>query len=196
ADGAYTFTITQTDAASNTGSSGAQTITVDRTTPVVGLTLVNGTGRTFPLSINVTATSVGGTCGTAAGDSAAVAITVTGAGSKNGTAPCSPGTWTSPFSSPLAPTGTYNVTATQSDTAGNVGTSGAKAITIQTAAPTITLTTVNGVARTFPYSTNATVTIFGGTCTTAAGVNTSIPVTITGASTQNGTATCTPSACR
>jgi hypothetical protein len=34
----------------------------------------------------------------------------------------------------------------------------------------VTLTTVNGTARTFPYTTSATVTTLGGTCTTAGGV--------------------------
>src|SRR5262249_12432581 len=156
----------------NVGTTGPQTINVDRTLPLVTLTNVNGTARTFPLSINVTVTTVGGACGTAAGDAATVAIALTDAGSGNGTAPCTAGAWTYTFSTPLAANGVYTVTATQTDTAGNTGTSGAKSITVQTAAPTITLATVNGTARTFPYTTSATVTTFGGTCTTAAGVNT------------------------
>src|SRR5262249_48042877 len=194
ADGSYTITATQTDAAGNVGTTGAQVINVDRTLPVVTLTSVNGTARTFPLPINVTVTTVGGACGTAAGDSATVAIALTGAGTENGTAPCTAGAWTYTFSSPLAANGTYSVTATQSDTAGNTGTSGAKSITVQTAAPTVTVSTVNGATRTFPYTTSATVTTFGGTCTSAAGVNTTINVTISGASTQSGTATCTAAA--
>ena len=194
ADGAYTIAATQSDAAGNTGTTGAQSLTVDRTAPVVTLTSVNGTARTFPLSINVTATTVGGACGVAAGDSAIVAISVAGSAVQNGTAPCTAGAWTYTFSSPLATSGSYDVTATQTDTATNTGTSGAKNITIQTSAPTVTLTSVNGTARTFPYSTNATVTTVGGACTTAAGVSTTISVSITGASTQSGTAACSASA--
>src|SRR5262245_18709104 len=168
ADGAYSITVTQTDLAGNTGGSGAQTINVDRTLPVVTLTSVNGTARTFPLSLNANGNSVGGACGTAAGDTATVAIAVTGAGTENGTAPCTAGAWTYTFSSPLATNGgLYNVTATQNDTAGNTGSSGPKSITIQTAAPTVTLVNVNGTARTFPFTTNTTVTNFGGVCTTA-----------------------------
>ena len=194
ADGAYTITATQTDAAANTGTTGAKAITVDQTLPIVTLTTVNGTARTFPLSINVTATAVGGACGTAAGDAATVAIAVTGSATQNGTAPCTAGAWTYTFAPAFSSSGTYNVTATQTDTAANTGTSGAKAITVQTSAPTVTVTAVNGTARTFPYTTNATVTNVGGACTIAAGVSTTISVSITGASTQSGTATCTGSA--
>src|SRR5262249_60507396 len=121
-DGAYTITATQTDAANNTGTTGAQTINVDRTQPVVTLTSVNGTARTFPLSINVTVTTVGGACGTASGDSTTVAVALTGAGTENGTAPCTAGAWTDTFSSPLAAHGGYAVTATRSGTAGSSGT--------------------------------------------------------------------------
>ena len=193
-DGAYSITATQTDTAANTGTSGAKVINVDRTLPVVTLTTVNGTARTFPLSINVTATTVGGACGITAGDAATVAIASSGPSSENGTANCTAGAWTYTFSSPLAANGIYTVTATQTDTAANVGTSGAKSITLQTAAPTVSLTSVNGTARTFPYTTSATVTNVGGACTIAAGVSTTISVTITGASAQSGTATCTASA--
>ena len=194
ADGAYTITATQTDAAANTGTTGAQSLAVDRTAPVVTLINVNGLARTFPFAINVTATTVGGACGAGAGDAAIVAVAITGASTENGTAPCTAGAWTYTFSSALATNGVYTVTTTQTDTAANTGTSGAKAITIDLTAPVVTLTTVNGATRTFPLSTNATVTIVGGACTTAAGVSTTISVTITGASTQSGTAACTASA--
>ena len=193
ADGAYTITATQTDTAANTGTTGAQSLTVDRTAPAVTLTTVNGTARTFPLSINVTATTVGGACGIAAGDASVVAVAVTGTATQNGTASCTAGAWTYTFSPALATSGTYNVTATQTDTATNTGTSGAQAITVQTSAPVVTVTSVNGTARTFPYTTNATVTTVGGACTIAAGVSTTVSVAIAGASTQNGSATCSAS---
>src|SRR5262249_53687274 len=179
---------------SNTGTSGAQTITVDRTAPVVTLTTVNGSVRSFPYTTNATVTTVGGACGTASGDSATVSIAVTGTATQNGTAPCSAGVWTYTTSPTLSASGAYSITATQTDTATNTGTSGAQSITINTAAPTVTLATVNGTARTFPYITNATVTTIGGACTTAAGVNATVSVAISGASTQNGPAACTASA--
>src|SRR5262249_35083265 len=132
ADGSYTITGTQTDAAANTGTTGARVINVDRTSPVVSLTSVNGTARTFPLSLNAVATTVGGACGTAAGDTATVAVAVTGSSTENGSTPCTAGAWTYTFSTPLATNGgVYTVTANQNDTAGNTGTSGGKSITIQ-----------------------------------------------------------------
>src|SRR5207253_1684339 len=126
ADGSYTVTVTQTDQAGNTGTTGPKTISVDRTIPVVTLTNVNGTARTFPLAINVTVTTVGGACGTLAGDGATVSVTLTGASTESGSAACSSGAWTYTFSNPLGANGLYSVTATQLDTAGNNGTSGAK----------------------------------------------------------------------
>src|SRR5262249_40599407 len=160
---------------------------------VVTLTTVNGSVRTFPYTTNIAVTTLGGACGVAAGDVATVSVAITGATTQNGTTPCSAGVWTYTASPALSASGTDSVTATQSDTATNTGTSGAQTITINTAAPVVSLTTVNGTARTFPYTTNATVSSFGGACTTAAGVNATVSVAITGSSTQNGTAACTAS---
>src|SRR5262249_27850172 len=148
-----------------------QTITVDRTAPVVTLTTVNGTVRSFPYITNATVTTVGGACGSTAGDSATVSVAITGATTQNGTANCTSGAWTYTASPALSANGTYSIIATQTDTAGNSANSGAQSITINTAAPTVTLASVNGTARTFPFITNATVTTLGGACTTAAGVN-------------------------
>ena len=190
-DGVYTVTGTQTDAATNSGTTGAQTITVDKTAPTVTLASVNGTARTFPFTTNTTATTVGGICGTASGDAATVAVVVGGAGSESGAATCTSGSWTYTFATALAANGTYTVTATQTDTAGNIGSSGTKSITVDTTAPVVTLTTANGAGRTFPFTTNATVTSFGGACGSAVGDGAGVTVSITGASTQSGTATCT-----
>ena len=179
----------------NSANSGAKTITVDTTAPVVTLTTVNGTARTFPYTTNATVTTVGGACGsTRSGDPATVTVAITGASTQSGTATCTRGVWTFTPTTALSANGTYTITATQTDTATNTGTSGAQSITINTAAPIVTFTTVNGTARTFPFTTNATVTTVGGTCTTAAGVNPTVSVAILGASTQNGTAACTTGA--
>src|SRR5207244_9785905 len=63
ADGVYSVTVTQSDTSGNTGTSGAQSITVDKTLPLIALTSVNGTARTFPYLSNATVTAFGGTCG-------------------------------------------------------------------------------------------------------------------------------------
>src|SRR5262249_50798345 len=125
-NGTYSITGTQTNTLGGTGTTGAQTISVDTVTPVVSLTIVNGATRTFPLNLNVIATTVGGACGTASGDSATVSVSVTGTATQNGTATCSAGTWSYTLSPSLSAAGTYTVTATQSDSANNTGTSGAK----------------------------------------------------------------------
>ena len=103
-----------------------QTINVDAVAPVVSLTALNGTARTFPYSTNVTATSVGGVCGTLSGDSATVSVAVTGASIQNGTTACTAGAWTYTFAPALSAAGAYSVTATQTDTFANTGTSGAQ----------------------------------------------------------------------
>src|SRR5262249_17828791 len=151
----------------------------------------NGTVRTFPFTTNTTVTTVGGACGTGSGDSATVNVAITGAATQNGTAPCTAGAWSFTPSPALSSSGTYSVTPTQADTLGNTGTTGAQNIVLNTSAPTVALPTVNGTARTFPFTTNATVATIGGACTTAAGVNASVNVSISGASTQSGTAACT-----
>ena len=114
----------QTDTAANTGTSGAQSITINTAAPVVAVTTVNGTARTFPFITNVTVTTLGGTCTTAAGVNATVSIAITGASTQNGTATCTTGAWTFTPTTSLSLDGIYSVTATQSDTASNVGTIG------------------------------------------------------------------------
>ncbi|MEI4927157.1 Ig-like domain-containing protein, partial [Klebsiella pneumoniae] len=86
------------------------------------------------------------------------------ASSQNGTAACSTNVWTFTPTTALVTDGVYSVTITQSDTAGNTGTSGAQTITVDKTLPVIALTSVNGTTRSFPYLSNATVTAFGGTC--------------------------------
>src|SRR5262249_56835825 len=115
-----------------------------------------------PYLTNVIVTSVGGTCGTLTGDSTTVNVAVSGAGSENGAATCVAGAWSYSFVSSLAVNGAYSVTATQSDTASNTGTSGAQTINVDRTAPVVTLTTVNGSVRTFPYTTNIAVTTLSG----------------------------------
>ena len=190
ADGIYVVTATQSDSASNVGTSGAQSITVDKTAPIVTLTTVNGTARAFPYLTNAVVTAVGGACGGATGDVATVSVSVTGAGSENGAATCTAGAWSYTFVSSLAVNGAYSLTATQGDAGGNTGTSGAKTINVDTTAPVITLTTVNGTARSFPYTTNSTVTTVGGSCGTAAGDPATVGVLITGTATQSGSTAC------
>lgn len=166
-----------------------QTYSFDTVAPVVTLARVNGNTVSFPLLTSQTVTSIGGACGTAAGDSGTVTVTVVG--STSGTSACTSGAW-SFMLSPSLTNGTITATATQADAAGNVGTSGAKVITVDTTAPSVTLTKVNGASVAFPYFTSQTVTSLGGGCGVATGDNTTVTVSIT-IVTQTSTVNCTGS---
>jgi hypothetical protein len=60
-----------------------------------------------------------------------------------------------------------------------------------TIAPAVTLTKMNGATTTFPLSTTATVTSFGGSCTRAAGDSPSVYISITGSAMQSAVVPCT-----
>ena len=74
------------------------------------------------------------------------------------------------------------MTASQTDAAGNIGTSAANTFTVDTTAPIVTMTRVNGATVTFAFLTNANVTSIGGACTTGDGA---VSVSITGIATQS-----------
>jgi hypothetical protein len=137
----YTAQASQGDWAGNTGYSSANTFDVDGDAPIVTLTQVNGVTTTFPNVRNTDVSSVGGACGTLPGDLPTITVTVTGAASLTDTTTCVAGTWTYTFSPVLSTEGVYSVTATQADSASNVGTSGAKSIKLDKTDPTAAVTT-------------------------------------------------------
>ncbi|MFL5896509.1 MAG: beta strand repeat-containing protein [Thermoleophilaceae bacterium] len=119
------------------GSFTGQTYTIDKTAPTVTLTQVNGTTQTFAFTTNQSVTSVGGACSTGDGN---VTVTVTGNGAQTPpSVACSSGSWTQTLTT-ISAEGTSSVTATQTDAATNQGSSGAKSITVDKTAPTVTLT--------------------------------------------------------
>jgi hypothetical protein len=75
-------------------------------------------------------------------------------------------------------------------TAGSLG--NARNLVIDTTPPAVTVTHVNGSARTFPYTTGANLTSFGGTCSTGVGDVAMVSPRINGAGTIPATATCQP----
>src|SRR5205823_1593419 len=99
------------------------------------LTKVNGVTRTFPYSTNGTITSIGGACGTSAGDAATVDWSI---GTQSGTTACSSGSWSASITT-ISADGGYTASGTQSDAAGNNGSSGNKSITLDTIQPTNSL---------------------------------------------------------
>lgn len=149
APGQYTARAEQADGAGNAGLSAARTFVVDTVAPVVSLTSPSDGTLT-----NSATPSFGGSAGTAPGDDATVEIEVRNAGGvvvqtvsaqRDGTT----GAYAAAASSPLAD-GTYTAVATQSDDAGNLGSSAPATFTIDTTAPALTLTTPSPDGRTAP----------------------------------------------
>lgn len=169
------------------GNFTGQTYSIDKTAPVVTVTKVNGSTASFPFSTNQNVTSVGGACGTVSGDSSTVSVTINGSAASPSTATCSSGSWTLTLNPALSAENSYAVAATQTDTAGNSGSSGNQTITIDKTAPAVTVTKVNGSTVTFPLTTNQDVTSIGGTCGSATGDLSSISWSFDG---RSGTATC------
>ena len=137
-DGSYTAVASQTDDAGNTGQTATVTFRVDTQPPVLTLT-APAAGRSAD-----TTPSFAGAGGTSAGDNPSVTVRV-----YRGTLPSGPAiaTLTAAISSGAYHSatarladGTYTTQASQSDTAGNVGTSAPVTFTVDTTAPAITLT--------------------------------------------------------
>jgi large repetitive protein len=135
ADGTYTAQATQTDQAGNVGT--AEVIfTVDTTAPAVTVhTVTSPTNTATPI--------LSGAAGTATGDHASVSVkiyagsTATGTALQSASAPASAGEWS--YTATHLEDGTYTAQATQTDETGNVGTSSAVTFTVDTTAPTVTI---------------------------------------------------------
>ena len=112
ADGTHTVTVTAADAAGNTSTDTA-TVTVDTVAPVVG---VNS------LTTTITAPTLTGPITDASPSSGITGVTVV-VGGQTLAATVSGNTWSAVVSAPLA-VGTYNVTATAVDAAGNTAADG------------------------------------------------------------------------
>ncbi|MDX6367612.1 MAG: hypothetical protein QOK30_2688, partial [Nocardioidaceae bacterium] len=152
ADGTYTVQASQADAAGNTGTSSAVTFTVDTTVPDTTAPVVALTAPSNGATVKSATPAVSGTGGQAAGDISSVTIKVYSGSAATGTAVQSgsatvvaDGSWSTPLTS-LAD-GTYTVQASQSDAAGNSGTSSAVTFTVDTTVPD---TTAPVVALTAP----------------------------------------------
>jgi major membrane immunogen (membrane-anchored lipoprotein) len=135
-DGTYTAQATQSDEAGNVGKSAAATFTIDTVAPEVTLgAIASPTSNATP--------KLAGAAGTAEGDSTTVSVKIYqgseagGSVAASGSATRSGGTWS--FTSPHLSDGTYTAQVTQSDSAGNVGTSAQRTFTVNTAAPTVTM---------------------------------------------------------
>jgi hypothetical protein len=140
ADGSYRIAARVVDAAGYTKDSTIQTVTVDNTAPAVTLT----TPANVALTTDNTPT-LSGAAGNAAGDATPVTVRIySGTGTAGAvvqtlTPNRGGGSW-STTATTLAD-GTYTAQATQSDAAGNVGTSTANTFTVDTTGPAVTALT-------------------------------------------------------
>ena len=138
--GQYTAVAEQTNAESETGQSPAVTFTIDTTPPVVSFASVLSPSK------DATPSFTGG-AGTAVGDASTVAVEVYEGSSISGSpvrtvdGAVSGSTWTAGPVASLAD-GTYTAQASQSDQAGNVGTSTAVTFTIDTTPPVVSFASV------------------------------------------------------
>jgi hypothetical protein len=131
-DGTYTAQATQTDRAGNTGESTERTFIVDTTPPSVSLNpITSPSGDATP--------TLSGAGGSAPGDHSTVTVTIFSGETQviSESASVSSGGWS--FTSPHLDDGTYTAKATQSDQAGNIGSSATRTFTVDTASPTVTL---------------------------------------------------------
>ena len=180
-DGTYTAQATQPDAAGNTGTSAAHTFTIDTSAPAVTVTDPADSSST-----NDSTPTLAGAAGAASGDGQTITVrvyagtTATGAPVETIATNRSGGGWTTPAAT-LAD-GTYTVQASQSDAAGNTGTSAARTFSIDTGAPTLTLTEPADGA-----TTNDPTPALSGTAGTAAGDGQTITVRIYAGTTVTGT---------
>jgi peptidoglycan/xylan/chitin deacetylase (PgdA/CDA1 family) len=182
ANGTYTVQAKQTGNGL-TGFSSPRTFvvsnTVDTTPPAIAVTApVNNS------SVAVTAPRISGTGGTVTGDAATTTVrvyngaTATGTPRQTLTAPISAGVWgVTPAS---LPQGIYTAQATQTDAAGNVGTS-TSTFTVDTTKPVVRITSpVNNAAFTVPSFTAS------GTTGTLPGDSTAVTLKVYAGSNTSG----------
>ena len=164
ATGTYTYTVTAVwrSWSAQSAASGAVAVQNDTTAPVVTLTKVNGNAVTFPYAGSQPVTSVGGTCGNSSGDLTPISVTITGNGAQTATGTCSAGAWSASLTTISANGSASTVTATQSDAAGNVGSSGARSITVLAATSLTARAPASGAVGTAIPASSITASLAGG----------------------------------
>jgi RHS repeat-associated protein len=180
--GEYTAQATQGDKAGNTGKTTPATFTIKTTPPPVTLTEPTNSSTT-----NKSKPQFGGAAGNEAGASTTVKVNVYSGAAATGTpvqtltATAAGGTWHVTSTMPLA-SGEYTAQAVQDDAAGNEGKSSANTFTVNTTAPTVTMTTPK-----IGSETNNTTPTFAGAAGTATGDLSAITVNIYSGATATGT---------
>ncbi len=195
--GTHTIVATDTDAAGNTGTSSTVGFTLDTIAPVVAISSTGGL-------TNQPAQAISGTVDVA---DAGTTVTIMDGTTVLGTATVGgDGTWSSAVT--LTGQGTHTIVATDTDAAGNTGTSSTVSYTLDTIAPVVAITSTGGLtnqpAQTISGTVDAadagtTVTIMDGTtvlgtATVGSDGTWSSAVTLTGQGTHTIVATDTDAA--
>ncbi len=143
ADGTYTVQASQSDKAGNTGKSPPVTFTVDTVAPSVGVSSpVNGA------YLKSSKPTFSGSAGNESGDDSSVVVSIYRGSSVSGSpehtleVTRSGTSWSSGSLGPTLADGTYTVQASQSDKAGNTGTSSPITFTIDTTPPKVSLNSI------------------------------------------------------
>ena len=161
-DGQYTAQASQGDAAGNTGTSSANTFTVN------GPPVVTVTSPSDGAVLSDTTPTIGGGRGTAAGDLPTVTLKIYTGTTTGGTlvqtlTDAGAGSTWSVTASPALADGTYTIQASQTDSGAATGTSAARTFRIDSTAPAVSVTSPATGSRT--NDTTPTITGTGGTAT-------------------------------
>jgi Chitobiase/beta-hexosaminidase C-terminal domain len=210
AAGAYHYTVTAVYRSWTATSASSGTVTVDVSAPTASIAFP-ADAATYGATAFAGGCAPTGICGSAADATGVQTVRVSIRRSADGTywngttfagatevfnnaTLASPGatatTWSYAFARP--PDGAYVVHVQAVDAVGNAQTgityAASASFSVDTTAPSVALTKVNGNAASFPYRLNQDVTSIGGTCGTASGDAGSVSWSVGSAS---GVATCT-----
>ena len=179
-EGAHSIVAMDTDAAGNTGTSNPVVLTLDTVPPVVTIGTAAHTSNVATQTLSGTVTSAGAAPGT----TVTLFDTINGVTSQIGTATVGAnGTWSTSVT--LAGDGAHSIVARDTDAAGNTGASNPVVLTLDTLAPTVTISTA-------PETSNVATQTISGTVTSVeatAGATVTLFDTINGVTSQIGTAT-------
>jgi PKD domain-containing protein/Big-like domain-containing protein len=204
-DGSFTVRVYATDDAGNTSSPSSVTFTIDTTAPATALTFPSA-GAAYSAASWDAGCATSGICGTASDSGSGVKQVVVsiqegsgdywngssfGSASEDKLAASGTTSWSFPFSAGSFPSdGSYTVRVYGTDNAGNTSSPSSATFTIDTTAPTVSLTKINGSVVAFPYSTTQHVASIGGGCGTAPGDSGMVRWSVTGATSESGLASC------
>jgi hypothetical protein len=149
-DGTHSITAQDTDLAGNLGISAPVVLTLETALPTVAITTAGGATNvavhTITGTVSADVTAPGSTVSLFDNDTTLLGTALVGAD----------GTWTSAVT--LAGDGTHSITAQDTDLAGNLGISAPVVLTLETAIPTVEVTTLAGPTNVAVHTITGTVT--------------------------------------